>query len=169
MGRYAGWGAILLSAIAAACQPTGAPARVEAPADSAAGEIALEFAGRGDAAILVPVHVNGQGPFRLVLDTGATLTCLDQEVAQRLELPEARGVVGVGAGVGGSGQMSLVRIDSVRVGAARAEGMTGCALDLRHTGAVGLDIDGLLGLDFLRAFRVTIDFEREVLILQSAE
>jgi predicted aspartyl protease len=160
---------LLLFAAAAGCQQTGAPARVQAPPDSAAGEIALEFAGRGDAAILVPVHVNGEGPFRLVLDTGATLTCLDQEVVQRLELPQARGVVGVGAGVGGSGQMSLVRIDSVRVGAARAEGMTGCALDLRHTGAVGLDIDGLLGLDFLRAFRVTIDFEREVLLLQGAE
>jgi predicted aspartyl protease len=160
---------LLLFAAAAGCQQTGAPARVQAPPDSAAGEIALEFAGRGDAAILVPVHVNGEGPFRLVLDTGATLTCLDQEVAQRLELPQARGVVGVGAGVGGSGQMSLVRIDSVRVGAARAEGMTGCALDLRHTDAVGLDIDGLLGLDFLRAFRVTIDFEREVLLLQRAE
>lgn len=168
MTRWMAWGAVL-SLFQAACQPTGAPARVEAPPDSAAGEIALEFAGRGDAALLVPVHVNGHGPFRLVLDTGATLTCLDQEVVQRLELPPARGVVGVGAGVGGSGQMSLVRIDSVRVGAARAEGMTGCALDLRHTGAVGLDIDGLLGLDFLRAFRVTIDFEREVLLLQTAE
>lgn len=168
MTRWMAWGAVL-SLFQAACQQTGAPARVHVPADSAAGEIALEFAGRGDAALLVPVHVNGQGPFRLVLDTGATLTCLDQEVVQRLELPPARGVVGVGAGVGSSGQMSLVRIDSVRVGAARAEGMTGCALDLRHTGAVGLDIDGLLGLDFLRAYRVTIDFEREVLILQSAE
>lgn len=161
------WIAAGLALAQAACQQAGAPPRVEAPPDSAAGEVAFELG--GGAALLVPVHVNGQGPFQLVLDTGATLTCLDREVVRRLDLPPARGVVGVGAGVEGTGEMSLVRIDSIRVGGARAEGVTGCALDLRHIGDVGLDIDGLLGLDFLRAYRVTLDFRREVLLLQPAE
>ncbi|MBW3571536.1 MAG: retroviral-like aspartic protease family protein [Gemmatimonadetes bacterium] len=150
----------------AACGQTGAPARVQAPADSAAGEVAFELAGPGGAALVVPVYVNGQGPFRFVLDTGATLTCVDQQIAARLELPQARGVTGVGAGVGSSGRMEIVRVDSVRLGAARAEELIACALDLQHIGSVGLEVDGLLGLNFLRAFRVTIDFEREILLLQ---
>lgn len=104
-----------------------------------------------------------------MLDTGATLTCVDQALAQQLQLPEAGGMVGVGAGAGGAGQMRLVTLDSLRVGAARAEELTACALDLEHTASVGLEIDGLLGLNFLRSFRVTLDFEREVLILQDVE
>ena len=159
-------GLLSVAIVAAGCRQTGAPARVEAPADSAAGEVAFELSGPGGAALMVPVYVNGQGPFRFVLDTGATLTCVDQQIAARLELPQARGVTGVGAGVGSSGRMQIVRVDSVRLGAARAEELMACALDLQHTGSVGLEIDGLLGLNFLRAFRVTIDFEREILLLQ---
>ena len=161
---------LLLLVSGIACQQqSAAPARVEAPADSAAGEIPFELAGPGGAALVVPVYINGQGPFDFVLDTGATLTCLDQELAQRLELPEARGVVGSGAGVGGAGQMQILRADSLRVGGARAAEMMVCAVDLRHVGSVGLDIDGLLGLNFLRSFRVALDFKREVLLLQANE
>lgn len=161
--------ALLPAALAAACQQAPTPARVEPPPDSTAGEVAFELAGPGGAALVVPVHLNGQGPFDFVLDTGATLTCVDQEVARRLGLPEARGMRGVGAGAGGAGQMRLVTLDSLRVGAARAEELTACALDLEHTARVGLEIDGLLGLNFLRSFRVTLDFEREVLHLEGTE
>ena len=156
--------ALLLLALAAGCD-TGAPARVEAPADSAAGELPFELAGAADAAIIVPVFINGQGPFDFVLDTGATFTCVDRGLSQRLNLPERRGALGVGAGIGGSGQIRLVRMDSVRVGAARVEDLTGCEVDLRHAAQVGIEADGLLGLNFLKPFRVTLDFQRKVLLL----
>lgn len=149
-----------------ACQVGGAPARVEAPADSAAGEVAFEWAGPGGAALVLPVHVNGEGPFDFVLDTGATLTCLDQSLVERLGLPEARGRVGFGAGVGGSGAMRLVAIDSLRVGAAEAADLTGCALDLPQAEALGIEFQGLLGLNFLRSFRLSLDFERQVVRFQ---
>lgn len=152
----------------AACE-AGAPARVEAPADSAAGEVPFELAGLGGAAVLVPVYLNGQGPFQFVLDTGATLTCVDARLADSLALPASRGKLGVGAGVGGSGRLRLVQLDSVRVGTARVVDAPGCVLDLRHIGALGLEVDGLLGLNVLRRFRVTLDFRRRVLILQDPE
>jgi predicted aspartyl protease len=160
---------LLLVALFAGCDPSGTAVRVQAPADTVAGEIAFELAGPGGAALVVPAWVNGEGPFDFVLDTGATFTCVEVGIARRLELPEARGVVGVGAGVGAAGQLQLVRIDSLRVGEAHVEGLTGCALDLAHMGAVGIRIDGLLGLNFLRNFRVTVDFEREVLLLQGRD
>jgi predicted aspartyl protease len=149
----------------AACEATSAPDRVTIPADSAAGEVAFELAGPGGAALTVPVHVNGSGPYRFVLDTGATLTCVNSRVAAELELPEQRGMTGMGAGVASSGRMRLVRVDSLRVGGAAAAGLTACELDLAHVEALGIEIDGLLGLNFLREYRVTLDFEREVLIL----
>lgn len=155
-------------ALLIACDTT-EPRRVEAPADSAAGEVPFQEAGAHDAAIIVPVRVNGTGPFRFVLDTGATLTCIDRALADSLGVREMEGVSGMGAGIGGTGRMSILEIDSLAVGAARVEQLPTCALDLAHLSEVGLDVDGLLGLNFLEAFRVTLDFERDVLILQGAD
>lgn len=154
-----------LGMLLCACQQA-APARVEAPPDSAAGEIALEWAGPHEAALLIPVHINGRGPYSFVLDTGATLTCVDQALATELSLPDVRGQIGFGAGVGGAGRMRLVRVDSLRVGEARAEELPVCALDLTSARQTGLEFEGLLGLNFLRSFRLGIDFERAVLSLQ---
>lgn len=146
----------------------GAPApKVDTPVDSAAGEIKFELAGPGGAAVVVPVVINGQGPFDFALDTGATLTCIDQEIAKKLGLAEERGVRGIGAGMGTAGRISLVRVDSVRVGGAQVNDLMACALDLRHIETIGLGIDGLLGLNFLKSFRMTLDFQRDVLLLRT--
>ncbi|MGH7477327.1 MAG: retropepsin-like aspartic protease [Longimicrobiales bacterium] len=154
--------ALLLAACVAEAP---APVRTTAPADSAAGEIGFEYAGAGEAAIVVPVVLNGQGPYDFVLDTGATVTCVDLALAEELGLEEVRGMRGIGAGATGTGQMRLVTIDSVRVGGARAEEVIACALDLAHVEAVGMDVDGLIGLNFLRPFRLALDFDRQVLRL----
>ncbi|HEX6068476.1 MAG TPA: retropepsin-like aspartic protease [Longimicrobiaceae bacterium] len=132
------------------------------PADSAAGEIAFS----GTAAMVVPVHVNGDGPLNFALDTGATLTCVDQRLAERLELPESRGLPGVTAGASGVGTMRVVMVDSLRVGGVRMRELPVCVVQLAHARQVGVDIDGLLGLNFLRAYRVGIDFDRKILSLQ---
>lgn len=151
-------------ALLSACQVS-APSRAEAPADSAAGEIAMDWAGPNRAALVVPVHVNGRGPYDFVLDTGATLTCVSEELAAELSLPEATGQIGFGAGVGGSGRMRLVRVDSLRVGAARAADLQACALDLGSAQSIGIEFAGLLGLNFLRSFRVVLDFERDMIVI----
>ncbi len=151
----------------AACNQV-APARVEAPADSAAGEVAFELSGPGGAALTVPVHVNGRGPFRFILDTGATLTCINRPLVDSLKLEE-KPMLGVGAGVGSSGQVRVVEVDSLRVGAARALDLAACEVDLAHAEKVGVEVDGLVGLNFLKAFRVTLDFDRKVVHLQDPD
>jgi hypothetical protein len=92
------------------------------------------MAGPQDVAILVPVRVNGTGPYA--------------------------GMHGYGAGVGSGGNIRLVEIDSVALGATRVFDLTCCVLDLAQARAIGIEADGLLGLNFLRAFRVELDFER---------
>lgn len=151
-------------AAAFACTP--APARVEYAADSAAGEIDFQLAGPGGAALLVPVHVNGDGPFEFILDTGATLTCVSQRLADSLALPARRAPGAVGVGVGGTGALRLAQVDSLRVGASRAVELPVCVIDLDQTRIIGAPVDGLLGLNFLREFRVALDFERRVLRLE---
>jgi predicted aspartyl protease len=142
-----------------------APARVDFPADSAAGEVAFELAGPGGAALLVPVHINGRGPYQFVLDTGATITCVDEGLAASLALPEVSGVIGTASGVGGQGGVQLVSLDSLRMGAVAVHELHACVVSLEHLGGMGLDLDGLVGLNVLTEFHVTLDFERNILTL----
>lgn len=156
--------AIVLLLLAAGCQEVVAPPDEAEPVRP--GEVAFELAGPGDAAILVPVRINGKGPFDFVLDTGATITCLDASLAKELELEPAEGIRGIGAGIGGAGNVSIVRIDTIEVGEAAARDLLACTVDLGAIGDVGIEARGLLGLNFLKPFRMTLDFERNALILE---
>lgn len=141
------------------CVQTDAPDRVDVTADTIATGAPLELVGPGDAAVTVQVHVNGRGPYRFIVDTGATMTCLDRGLADRLQLEEPAGQLGMGMGIGQEpGSLRLLRIDSLTVGEATATGLTGCALDLARFEQIGIEVDGLLGLNFLQEFRVTLDF-----------
>ena len=154
--------------ISGACDRAAAPARATVEADSAAGEVALRVAGRGGAVLMVATYINGEGPYNLVLDTGATLTCLDEQLVRQLSLPRKRGAIGLGAGVGGSGRVALVQVDSVRLGSATVRNLTACVLDLAHLRELGAGgVSGLLGLNFLTPFHVTLDFDRRVMTLKA--
>jgi predicted aspartyl protease len=155
---------LLISVLLTGCD-NGSPARVDVPTDSLAGEVPFDLSGPGGAALVVPVHINGEGPFDFVLDTGATFTCVSPSLSDSLGLEERTGQVGYGAGIGGSGQIQLVRADSVRLGAAQTHDMTVCVVQLDHLEATGISIDGLLGLNFLKEFRMMLDFERQVVRL----
>lgn len=160
-------GTVVLALMAATgCAEVDRPEQVEIAGGMGETGVALEMAGPGGAALLVPVYVNGAGPHRFVLDTGATVTCIDVALAERLSLPAERDRVGVGMGIGQeAGALQLVAFDSLRVGDATAEGLSGCALDLEQFRAMGIEVEGLLGLNFLREFRVTLDFRAERLTL----
>lgn len=163
--------AVLLAAVCSACDAADIPVldvpgsggEAVMPVDSAAGEIAFS----GSAAMIVPVRINGEPALQFAVDTGSTLTCVDQRVAERMALPERRGMQGVAAGAAGVGQMRVVRLDSLRVGGVPMRELDACVVELAHARQVGVEIDGLLGLNFLRAYRVAIDFDRRILSLQN--
>ena len=141
------------------------PGGAGAPVDVQAGEVGFTYTGPGETALVVPVHINGAGPFDFVLDTGATFTCIDQGLRDRLDLPASDGPAGIGMGVGSSGRIEIASVDSMQVGTARAADVSVCVLDLEQFRTAGIDIQGLLGLNFLKEFHVTLDFERAVLTL----
>lgn len=166
-GRQAILGMVLALATATGCAEVDRAEEVEIIGGSGETGVAFELAGPGGAALMVPVYVNGTGPHRFVLDTGATMTCIDAGLAERLGVPSEQGRVGVGMGIGqDAGALQLVAFDSLRVGDATATGLNGCALDLEQFSAMGLEVDGLLGLNYLREFRVTLDFQTERLTLE---
>ena len=143
------------------------------PADSAqsrvgSGEIPIKLVGIGESAVVVQVMVNGRGPYDFILDTGATLTCVDATLEGELQLPERFSQFGVGAGVEGVGRIRLVTIDSLRIGPERARDLPACVLDLKHLGMLAPSIRGLVGLNFLKNYRVTLDFQRRALVLDES-
>lgn len=156
--------AILLTT--AGCVVQSDPGTADVAADVKAGETAFRMAAPNDTAIVIPVMIGEKGPYDFVVDTGATLTCVAESLAAELSLPEPRGVFGRGATLGGSGNMRLVRIESLRIGETESTNVTACAIDLSQLESVGLEIDGLLGLNVLKNFRVTLDFDRNVMRLE---
>lgn len=156
---------LLLSLLAAGCglQGTVSPG---SPSEAVPGEVSFKLAGPNEAALIVPVKINGKGPYDFVLDTGATFTCVDRALADELKLPDWSGPLGTVVITGGDGQMGFVKIDTLEVGdTARATELVGCKLDLTRMQPPGFGIKGLVGLNFLKSYHVTIDFERKALRL----
>ena len=163
--RVALLGVLALGAASgSACSDVGGAGATPA-VDSASGELGFRLAGPGGAAVVVPVYINGQGPIDLILDTGATITCVDSSLTRELSLPEQRLTVGTAIGVGGSGRVRLHRVDSLRVAGSTTRRLSVCAMDLSAMKVVAPSVRGLLGLNVLRQFTVTLDFERKVLRL----
>jgi predicted aspartyl protease len=112
---------------------------------------------RGQGAIVLPVRLNGRGPFRFLLDTGSTHTAISGKTAAAIGAPVvAKTVMGSAAG---SRQTLVVRIDALDVGPITVPGLLASVVELE--GIAGAD--GVIGHDALASLRYTIDFrERRV-------
>ena len=117
----------------------------------------FRLAGGAQPLILLPVHVNDQGPFEFILDTGAGTSLLSSELAKRLAVK----IIGSkeGQSAGGKVAVSLAKVGSVAVGETKLGEVDVGIVDLAHIGrTVGAKIDGDLGYNFLKHFRVTINY-----------
>ncbi len=107
--------------------------------------------------ILLPVQVNGSGPFEFILDTGAGTSLLSSDLAKQLKVK----IVGSkeGQSAGGKVAVSLAKTDSLAVGETELRDVDIGIVDLAHIGkTIGAKVDGDLGYNFLKHFRLTIDY-----------
>lgn len=130
---------------------------------AAAASVEVELAGN---AMIVSASVNAAADVRLVVDTGATLTILTPAAAQRAGVPggtpsrtEIHTVVG-----GRTVTVPIARVRSLQIGEAAIDDMEIGVFDALPGVA---RIDGLLGNDFLRRFRVSISQEQKRLTLEA--
>ncbi|HJV35486.1 aspartyl protease family protein [Geomonas sp.] len=111
-------------------------------------------------AVLVPVTLSRGGhevEVTLVLDTGAAMTLINREVAERLEIDLGSARRTVLHGVGGLVRGWHTRLDRVTVG---PQSKTGIEVAIVPGGFM---FDGLLGMNFLRSFKYSIDFPNQVI------
>lgn len=110
----------------------------------------------------VPVTIEGQGPYRFFIDTGAQATVVTQRVTDALKI-EPSGSANLVA-MGSSRIVQTVELDGLEFANRSINGLTTPLLEARHIGA-----DGILGLDTLQNMRVLIDFEEGRLSVADAE
>jgi predicted aspartyl protease len=122
-------------------------------------KVKFRLAGGVQPLILLPVEVNGEGPFEFILDTGAGTSLLSSELGQKLDIK----IVGSkdGQSAGGAVSVSLAQLSSLAVASAKLENVDVGIVDLSQIGkTVGAKIDGDLGYNFLKHFRITLDYRR---------
>lgn len=102
--------------------------------------------------MMAPVSINGQGPFSFLLDTGANVSCVSRRLAERLNLKsteqvQVHTVVGVRS-------RPIVLLDLLQVGARNRRQVRAPTLPIK-----GMEIDGVLGVDWLKGQRLSLDFK----------
>jgi predicted aspartyl protease len=101
----------------------------------------------------VETMINGRGPYRFVVDSGADRSVVSEVLAAELVLPRGRDVMV--HGIGGSAVTPTAHIDQLVTGDAR---LSGVELPVLPAGRVGGD--GLLGVDILQNRAVVMDFKQ---------
>jgi predicted aspartyl protease len=106
--------------------------------------------------IWAPVTVDGKGPLRLVLDTGASRSALTPAALNKLGIQPDLDRMVLLRGTTGSARVPTVRVGQVEIGDLLAERQTMVVVDDAFGGA-----DGVLATTALRDRRILADFRRD--------
>src|SRR3954467_13280282 len=114
--------------------------------------------------VMTPFMVNGKGPFRFVIDTGASRSTLAPHLAKSLGLTQSVGRNVMLNGVTGAAEVTTVPVDSIEIGALRFENQN---LPVIFTSIMG-NADGILGVAGFDDQRIDVDFKKDrVSVLES--
>ncbi|MEO8175147.1 MAG: retroviral-like aspartic protease family protein [Sphingomicrobium sp.] len=116
---------------------------------------------RSNTRMTVEVHVNGRGPYRFLVDSGADTSVVGLNIARDLQLP-----VGTPANLHGMTASSLVDrvlVDQLTLGQSTISNLQLPALLERDLGG-----QGMIGIDALVQQRLMMDFEKRVIKVEDA-
>jgi predicted aspartyl protease len=107
--------------------------------------------------LFTEVTINGQGPYRFLVDTGATQTVVSEKLAVKLGLKKI--ATNIMHGVGGAGKLDspIFRADSLKVGDVTVKNLP---LGTLSNPILDQILDGIIGTPMLSEFVITIDYPR---------
>jgi tetratricopeptide (TPR) repeat protein len=116
----------------------------------------------------VNVMINGKGPMRFVVDTGASLSVISDKAAERIGIkPVARG--GNARAIGGTGTFPIIYgvLDSIIIGEAKIEAVPVYIRTVHNASDTPEEekADGYIGLSVLANFAVTLDYQSRQMML----
>lgn len=109
----------------------------------------------------VETRINGDGPYRFVVDSGADTSVVSHRVAASLALP--RGTPVILNGMTETRLVERVHVASLELGSARFTDLELPVLD-----PVDIGGDGMIGLDALVQQRLMMDFEKRIVTVDDA-
>jgi predicted aspartyl protease len=141
------------------------PKRIESFARGAQTEIPIRLANPAKPLLLVNVHANGRGPFQFAIDTGTSTTAITPELAKQLGIETSP--VGPGTTGGAPVDFHAATLQSFQLGGAKIDNMAVVVADFftMLSAAIGAKLDGIVGYNFLRSYKVVIDYPGETLTL----
>ena len=107
--------------------------------------------------VMTHVMVNGKGPFRFVIDTGASRSTLAPHLAKALGLQQSVGRNVMLNGVTGAAEVPTVAVKSIRIGDLEFENQD---LPVIFTSIMG-NADGILGVAGFHDQRIDVDLKRD--------
>ncbi|HEY7810392.1 MAG TPA: retroviral-like aspartic protease family protein [Allosphingosinicella sp.] len=132
----------------------GASASAQEAPPIPAPDVVLDYLADHSERMTVPVSIDGQGPFRFVVDTGAERTVISRELANDLSLD--RGAQARVHSMSEVSNIETVVIKQLEVAGKKVPRVQAPTLSRRNLGA-----EGMLGVDSLRSRRVSFDFVRQ--------
>lgn len=121
-----------------------------------AASVTTAFRADTQAGVIVEARINGAGPFRMVLDTGATHSAITDDVVEATGARAVARTVVVSAT--GDAVRAVVSLDRLEVGPIVRENILP---SVAPRGVFGEGIHGLIGQDVLSTLRYTLDFTRQ--------
>jgi predicted aspartyl protease len=110
--------------------------------------------------IWAPVMINGHGPFRMVLDTGASHSAVTSLVALALGIPTDQSPPVILRGVTGYATVPTIRVDTLTVGDLAVDSPVLPIVPDALGGA-----QGILGAEGLAGKRIFIDFRHDKIVI----
>lgn len=112
--------------------------------------------------LTIPVTIEGNGPYRFMVDTGSQATVVSRTISEQLQLPPLGKATLVA--MGSRREVELVELSGLEFAGRLFDNLQAPLLEAHNVGA-----DGILGLDSLQDMRVLIDFSQDRLMVADAE
>jgi len=109
--------------------------------------------------VVVPVFINGQGPFRFVLDTGSSACLIDESLVRELAF-QSRSKTRMMSAAGIS-DVLVYRMDSLKLGDFEALNVQAVSVAEKSDVLTRLRARGFLGFSFLSRFNFLLDYKSQ--------
>jgi hypothetical protein len=113
---------------------------------------------------IVPVSINGTGPYNFILDTGSNVTLVDRRLLRELKVSVADPVTLVTV-LGQTNQQRGLSAESVSIGGHSVQHVALNTFDGMHVVRLDGGVQGILGENFLEHFDLLIDNDQQTLTL----
>ena len=123
--------------------------------------------------IIIPMYINGKGPFNFILDSGVNFIILTNPALQeQLHLSILKTILVRGLGEGKDTKAGVVGNLSLQIGKIDGDFFSAAILpaeELSFSNYVGMSVDGIIGYDLFKSFAIKIDYENETLTVTKPE